>query len=67
MGKCIRCGKETQNQYICYSADIIGQSVERNRAAKTKTTTTSYNISGSIKLMYVTNVYIKRGQWGFQW
>ena len=42
MGKCIRCGKETQNQYICYSADIIGQSVERNRAAKTKTTTTSY-------------------------
>lgn len=43
MGKCIRCGKETQNQYICYSADIIGQSVERNRAAKTKTTTTSYN------------------------
>ncbi|MGI6091096.1 MAG: hypothetical protein ACOYEL_06905 [Saccharofermentanales bacterium] len=42
MGKCIQCGKETQNQYMCYSADIVGQSVERNRAAKTKTTTTSY-------------------------
>lgn len=42
MGKCIRCEKETQNQYVCYSADIVGQSVERNRVAKTETTTTSY-------------------------
>jgi len=42
MGKCIQCGKETQNLYLCYSADMLGQIVRSNRATKTKTTTTTY-------------------------
>lgn len=42
MGTCIKCGKETQNQYLCYSADMLGQVVRSNPATRTKTTTTTY-------------------------
>ena len=43
--QCIKCGKETQNLYQCYSADIAGQTSTQTRQGKTvtTTTTTSYN------------------------
>ena len=43
--QCIRCGKETQNLYHCYSADTVGrESVEtRHGNMITTTTTTTYN------------------------
>jgi hypothetical protein len=41
MGKCVKCGRETENQYIYYTADV--EDVNKTYSGNTVTTRTIYN------------------------